>query len=81
MKIPLPLCNDGIDIFTRWAIAQRLNALLHILNNVKGGFACIIIHLEKIILEDLVVGEVIMILKQRHLGQLISAPLPQDKCQ
>ena len=54
-------------------MAQRI-ALLHILNNVKGGFVCIIIHLEKIILEDLVVGEVIMILKQRHLGQLILAP-------
>lgn len=61
-------------------MAQRLIALLHILNNVKGGFVCIIIHLEKIILEDLV-GEIIMILKQRHLGQVISDPLQQDKCQ
>ncbi len=52
-------------------MAQRLIALLHILSNVKGGFVCTIIHLEKIILEDLA-GEIMMILKQRHLGQLIS---------
>lgn len=60
-------------------MAQRLIALLHILNNVKGGFVCTIIHLEKIILEDLA-GEIMMILKQRHLGQLISDLLRQDKC-